>query len=141
VIERPVQQPRPPIVVAAQGPRAIYVAARHADTWNSLGGQPIEGERISLDQAVALTRRQLQTLDDACVALRRDPRAIRLSVYAFRARALASVDAAADWIGRYRELGFTEFVLGWPQPIPAQEATLERFAGDLLQTLRRADTS
>jgi alkanesulfonate monooxygenase SsuD/methylene tetrahydromethanopterin reductase-like flavin-dependent oxidoreductase (luciferase family) len=41
-IERPVQSPRPPFLVAAQGPRAIHVAARRADIWNTLGGEPIE---------------------------------------------------------------------------------------------------
>ena len=137
-VERPLQRPRPPIVVAAQGPRAIGLAARHADVWNSLGGQPIEGERVSLDAALAVTRRQVELLDEACA---REGRIVVRSVLAFRPGALTSVDAVADWIGRYRELGFTDFVLAWPGTSsgPTTLAVLERFASDVLPALRRGD--
>ena len=36
----PVQRPRPPLVIAAHGDRALRVTARYADGWNTLGGQP-----------------------------------------------------------------------------------------------------
>ena len=36
----PVQQPRPPLIIAAHGPRAMQVVARYGDGWNTLGGQP-----------------------------------------------------------------------------------------------------
>src|SRR5207249_11814750 len=32
----PVQEPRPPITVAAHGPKTLRVAARYADTWNAV---------------------------------------------------------------------------------------------------------
>jgi alkanesulfonate monooxygenase SsuD/methylene tetrahydromethanopterin reductase-like flavin-dependent oxidoreductase (luciferase family) len=33
---RPIQQPRPPLVIAAMGPVMLKYAAQHADNWNSL---------------------------------------------------------------------------------------------------------
>src|SRR4051794_41572908 len=37
-----VQQPRPPFVVAANGPRALQVAARRGDAWATTGTTPPE---------------------------------------------------------------------------------------------------
>ena len=140
VIERPVQRPRPPILVAAQAPRALRVAARHADIWNSLGGQPIEGDRLALDDAVAVTRRHVELLDDACLESGRDPSTLRRSVFAFRHDVYASPDAFAEWVGRYRDLGFDDFFVTWPtlrgQPSADREAVLEQVAADLLPRLR-----
>src|SRR5262245_10859529 len=50
---RPVQSPRPPITVAALGPVAMRIAARFADTWNSMSF--LEG----FDDQVEETRRRL----------------------------------------------------------------------------------
>ena len=60
MVEPPVQRPRPPIVIAADGPRLIDLAARRADAWNTLGGQPMRGTNAggaSLEDAVEATRR------------------------------------------------------------------------------------
>lgn len=135
VVERPIQQPRPPIVVAAQVAASIRVVARHGDAWNSLGGQPAFGDRVTRDEAVARTRRQVERLDEACREIGRDPASIRRSVFAYRAGALESDDALADWIGRYTELGFDEIILFAPRLEPEQAeriAVLERFAADKL---------
>jgi alkanesulfonate monooxygenase SsuD/methylene tetrahydromethanopterin reductase-like flavin-dependent oxidoreductase (luciferase family) len=135
-IERPLQSPRPPILVAAQGPRAIRVAARRADIWNSLGGQPIEGDALTLDDAIGVTRRQVERLDAACVEIDRDPSTIRRSVFAFRADIHASVDALDEWVGRMLEVGIGEFVIDYPADDRAAEANLERFATNSLPKLR-----
>lgn len=37
----PVQQPRPPLVIAGQVPGSLRLVARFADAWNTLGGQPL----------------------------------------------------------------------------------------------------
>jgi alkanesulfonate monooxygenase SsuD/methylene tetrahydromethanopterin reductase-like flavin-dependent oxidoreductase (luciferase family) len=42
----PVQLPRPPLTIAAQGPRTLRVAARFADTWNALAGFGRSGEEL-----------------------------------------------------------------------------------------------
>jgi len=135
-IERPVQTPRPPILVAAQGPRAIRVAARRADIWNSLGGQPIEGDALPLDGALAETRRQLEQLDAACLEIDRDPASIRRSVFTFRAAIYTSVDAFTTWVGRMLEIGIREFVIVHPGDDRDAEAILERFALDSMPGLR-----
>lgn len=137
VVERPVQTPRPPIVVAAQMTASIRVAATYGDAWNSLGGQDVTGERVSLDAAVERTRRQVEKLDAACAEIGRDPASIRRSVFAYRANALASDAALAEWIGHYTELGFDEIILFAPRSEPEHAeriAVLERFAADALTT-------
>jgi alkanesulfonate monooxygenase SsuD/methylene tetrahydromethanopterin reductase-like flavin-dependent oxidoreductase (luciferase family) len=134
-IERPLQTPRPPILVAAQGPRAIRVAARRADIWNTLGGEPIEGSAVALDEAVAATRRQAEQLDAACHEIGRDPASIRRSVFAFRVGIWESPDAFDDWVGRMLETGLRELILYYPED-RAGEAVLERVAVDSIPRLR-----
>jgi len=141
-IAPPRQRPRPPLLVAANGPRAIAVAARFADTWNTLGGQP-EGDLdpVPLSEALGRTRRQLELLEEACGRLGRDPHSIRRSMLAYRVRPplFASVGRFEDVIGRYRELGIDEFIVTWPGVItrsPEQEAVLELTAAEVLPRLR-----
>ncbi|HEX9496121.1 MAG TPA: LLM class flavin-dependent oxidoreductase [Candidatus Limnocylindria bacterium] len=142
----PVQRPRPPIVVAAQGTRTIELAARFADGWSSLGGQPAGGAaRIPLPEAVARTKEQVATLAAACTAVGRDPAAIRHSVLAFRVEQdpLSSLDAFDDFVGRYAESGMDEFLFYWP-PLatlrrretvtPGARAVLERIAAERLSS-------
>ncbi len=145
VIEPPLQRPRPPFVVAARGPRALRVAARYADTWNTLGGQPMRSESpepVALGSAVAETRRQIEQLDRACVEVGRDPRTLRRSVLVYRYDPFASVDAFHEYVARYEEVGIDEFIFYWPADpqtfaaAPEREATLERIAADVLPKLR-----
>jgi alkanesulfonate monooxygenase SsuD/methylene tetrahydromethanopterin reductase-like flavin-dependent oxidoreductase (luciferase family) len=66
---RPVQKPRPPIVLGGlAGPKAAAVAARFADEYNLHGTAPAD---------VAPKRARLQA---ACDALGRDPSTLRLSI-------------------------------------------------------------
>ncbi|HSL97352.1 MAG TPA: LLM class flavin-dependent oxidoreductase, partial [Candidatus Deferrimicrobiaceae bacterium] len=135
-VERPLQSPRPPILVAAQGPRAIRVAARRADIWNTLGGQPIEGEALPLDEAIAETRRQIEQLEAACLEIGRSPASNRRSVVTFRAGVYASIDAFDEWVGRMLEIGIPELMIIHPGDDREAEAILERFATDSLPRLR-----
>ncbi len=120
----PVQRPRPPIVVAAEGPRALLLAARHADGWCTLGGRPTtRGQTVSHDDAVGATRARVVRLEQACRDAGRDPAAIRRIVLAFRAPVdpLTSLDAFDDFVGRYAEVGMDEFVFYWPPPSVLRE--------------------
>jgi alkanesulfonate monooxygenase SsuD/methylene tetrahydromethanopterin reductase-like flavin-dependent oxidoreductase (luciferase family) len=117
----PLQTPRPPFLVAAHGERGLRVAARHADGWNSLGGQPYPGaqdptQRVSLAAAVAETRRLSERLDDLCREIGRDPATLRRSVLAYRPvpDPLSSLDAFDEYVGRYHEIDIDEFVFYWP---------------------------
>lgn len=152
----PVQRPRPPFIVAAYGDRGLRVAARHADGWNSFGGQPYRvaqdpSKRVSLVEAVAETRRLRERLDSFCQEIGRDPSTVRRSVLAYRrvVDPLSSLDAFDEYVGRYREIGIDEISFYWPpldnlfprsagssddQPVfeaarpisPAQQTTFER---------------
>jgi alkanesulfonate monooxygenase SsuD/methylene tetrahydromethanopterin reductase-like flavin-dependent oxidoreductase (luciferase family) len=67
---KPVQQPRPPIMIGAAGDKlALRVVAKHADIWNC----PTRGD-------VEEFRRKSAVLDDHCAAVGRDPSEIRRSV-------------------------------------------------------------
>jgi alkanesulfonate monooxygenase SsuD/methylene tetrahydromethanopterin reductase-like flavin-dependent oxidoreductase (luciferase family) len=96
VIERPIQRPRPPILVAAQGPRGLRITARYADVWNSLGGQPAFGEALSFGDALAATREQVDRLEDACQSIGRDPASLGRSVLVYRYNAFGSSTALAE---------------------------------------------
>ena len=140
-----IQQPRPPFVIAAQGPRGLGLVARYAETWNTLGGQPMRSEApdpVTLAEAVAKARTQIALLDQACEAIGRDPRTVRRSVLAYRTQVFGSTGAFEDYAGRYAELGFDDCVVYWPAdpgtfaPRPDQEAVMERVAADVLPRLR-----
>ncbi len=145
VIVPAIQQPRPPLVIAAQGPRGLRLVARYADAWNTLGGQPMRSfakAAIPLDEAVAATRSQIAQFDAACEAIGRNPKTIRRSVLAFRAEVFGSVGGFEEYVGRYQELGFDECIVYWPAepgtfaPRPEQEAVMERVAADVLPRFR-----
>ena len=58
----PVQQPRPPLVVAGQVPGSLRLAARFGDGWTTLGGQPLSKSGrapLSLAEAVERTGEQV----------------------------------------------------------------------------------
>ncbi len=123
----PVQKPRIPIIVGAHGPRTIGIAARHAEIWNSRGS-PAE------------MRQRSARLDDACAKANRDPSEITRSVSFFpthtSVRPWDSVNAFAEWVGSYQEIGFTDFI--FDAPPPDKRGIQERIAIDLLPSLRNS---
>jgi len=131
----PIQLPRPPLMVAAQGPRALRLVAKHADAWNTLG-QLSWVAPVSIADAIAETKRRMRALDDACAQIGRDPRSVRRSVNAFRATPdpFTSVDDFIGYVERYREIGIEEFIFYWPEA--AQEEILERVSAEVLGPLR-----
>jgi F420-dependent oxidoreductase-like protein len=122
---RPVQQPRPPLVLAAHRPRMLRIIARYADTWNSFG-------------TVEEMRERNAQLDEACASIDRDPTSIVRSLYGWAAMMpndpWDSVEAFRDMVGRYAEAGVNEFLID--QPRLEQEAVLERVAAEVLPSLR-----
>jgi alkanesulfonate monooxygenase SsuD/methylene tetrahydromethanopterin reductase-like flavin-dependent oxidoreductase (luciferase family) len=120
-LSSPVQQPRPPLLIAAHGERGLRAAARFADGWNSMGGQAYAvardpSGRVSLPEAVANTKRLSERLDEICQEIGRDHATIRRSVLAYRpvTDPLASIDAFDEYVGRYQEIGISEIVFYWP---------------------------
>jgi alkanesulfonate monooxygenase SsuD/methylene tetrahydromethanopterin reductase-like flavin-dependent oxidoreductase (luciferase family) len=74
-IPLPVQRTRPPVTIAAHGPRMLRIAAERADGWSSWGGYDIETE----EQMFSVTRDRSRRFDDLCIEAGRDPRSIRHS--------------------------------------------------------------
>lgn len=114
----PVQLPRPPLLVAAEGPRALRIAARYADAWCTLGGHfaLAAGASPTHAEAVQATHERVQKFEQSCREAGRDPRTVRRVVLAFRQPVdpLSSLDAFDEFVGSYAEVGMQEFVLYWP---------------------------
>ena len=72
-IPQPVQRPRPPITIAAHGPRMLRIAAQYADGWSSWGGYDVQTD----DDFYRITAERARRFDDLCTQFGRDPAAIR----------------------------------------------------------------
>jgi hypothetical protein len=141
----PVQRPRPPLIIAAHGDRALRVAARYGDGWNTLGGQPFPAgldpaQRLPLAEAVSRTRKLGERLDDICIEIGRDPGTIQRSVLALcpNPDPFSSLDAFDEYVGGYEAIGIGELIFYWPPveysygrrtPVPVElQARFERIA-------------
>ena len=117
----PVQQPRPPFLLGAFGPRMLKIVAKCADVWNAFG-TPQE------------MRERNQLLDEYCHELGRDPETLDRSLYYWVPKAdldpWQSEQAFQDVIGPYVEAGVNQFLLD--QPGDAQFPLLEKIAADVL---------
>ncbi len=140
---RPVQSPRPPIMLAAMGPVMLKRAARHADIWNSLSFLE------EFDAQIAETRERAGRMDEHCAAIGRDPATLTRSYTMFDATGrkrgggiayYESEDAFTDMVGRVLELGITEIGLYWPTR-PEQRPMFERIATDVIPKLKAAHPS
>jgi alkanesulfonate monooxygenase SsuD/methylene tetrahydromethanopterin reductase-like flavin-dependent oxidoreductase (luciferase family) len=117
----PVRKPRPLFVIAAHGERGLRTVARYADGWNTLGGQPYPvaedpNERLTLNEALASTRRLMERLQAICAEEGRDFSTIRQSILVYRAQVdpLSSLAAFDEYVGSYRDLGIQEIIFYWP---------------------------
>ena len=101
-----VQKPRPPLVLAAFGPRMLKIVASFADTWNAFG-TPTE------------MRQRNQMLDDYCREIGRDPDTLDRSLYYWVAKAgadpWASRDAFYSVLEPYVDAGVNQFILDQPR--------------------------
>jgi F420-dependent oxidoreductase-like protein len=143
---KPVQQPHPPILIAASGERKMLrIVARHANAWNSFGSP-------------AVFRRKIAILTEHCHAVDRDVARIEKSVLlpasigtdraawepliqGYAAFQGISTDEAPDWmllgtagevvarIETYLRVGVTHFILTLT---PFNFEVLERFAADVM---------
>lgn len=72
---RPVQLPRPPLIIAALGPVMIGHAARRADIWNTMSFA------ATFEEQIEETRARVATIDARCAAIGRDPSSLRRSIF------------------------------------------------------------
>lgn len=135
-IPGPVQSPRPPITVAAHGPKMLRIAAASADAWSQWGGYDVETEQDFL----RVTSERCRAFDEICQEVGRDPRSIRHSLVCFPPlRPWASVDAFSELVGTYANLGIDEFVLYWARrwvDAPREDVIFEQVCTDVIPALR-----
>ena len=116
VLPTPLQVPRIPIAIAAGQARGIELAARNGDGWITWGDTTLTD--LSASGTDAIVARQMKMFVEACERAGRDVNDLdRIFLIGnTEARPLASTDEFADFVGRYRDLGFTDIVLHHPRP-------------------------
>ena len=131
----PIRPPRPPFVIAANGPRAVAaavgLAARPGDGWATTG---VTAE--DQDEWWAGVGEIVGRVDEACDRAGRDPSSLDryIDLDSAPTYSLSSVEAFRDAVGRARELRFTDVVAHWPRErtrYVGDEAVLEAVAGEL----------
>ena len=133
-----VQRPRVPFVVAANGPRAMRLAARYGDGWVTTGGPGVSAGGHAADSAAAWwasVAANARRFDEALAAAGRTGPVDRyLTLDAGPVYSLSSVAAFTGAVGRAAELGFTDVVAHWPREsswYAGSEAILESVAARL----------
>jgi alkanesulfonate monooxygenase SsuD/methylene tetrahydromethanopterin reductase-like flavin-dependent oxidoreductase (luciferase family) len=130
-----VQRPRLPFVVAANGPKAMAVAAKYGTGWVTTG--PETDDEAAWWRGVAgLADRFREVL--AGIGRAKESVDFHLNADSCPVYSLTSVEHFRDVAGRARELGFTDLVVHWPRAdgvYAGSEAVLERVAADVLPEL------
>ncbi len=131
----PVQRPRLPFVVAANGPRTMTLAARFGAGWVTTGkGGETAGEWWrGIGELTEVFDQRLDAAGRERASIHR-----YLSLDASPVFSLSSVEAFRDAVGRAQELGFTDVISHWPRsssPYEGREAVLEQLASDVLPEL------
>lgn len=135
----PVQKPRPPIMIAAMGPKMLKKAARHADIWNSLSF------KASFDEQLEETRSRVDEMRANCAEIGRDPTEIRWSFTFYesdrrhRGEVLTyyqSEDVFLERVQAMIDLGMTEISLYYPF-VESQVPMFEHLAGEVIPELKR----
>ncbi len=126
-----VQGPRLPFVIAAGGPRGMRIAVEHGQTWVTVGTRDRKDGPASVDEGVTTVAAQLALLDAACEKGGRDPSTLaRMVLTGLNLDpGLGSLEQFEDTLGRYAEIGITDFVVHWPRPTPpyqGDQAAFER---------------
>ncbi len=110
------QEPRIPFAVAAAGPRGMAVAARHGQSWVTIGDRTAT-EPAPPEAGAAIVAEQVARLETACADAGRDPSTLDRIVLTglTLGSGTGSEDQLADTLGRYEEAGATDFVVHWPR--------------------------
>jgi alkanesulfonate monooxygenase SsuD/methylene tetrahydromethanopterin reductase-like flavin-dependent oxidoreductase (luciferase family) len=128
------QRPRIPFAVAATGPRAMRIAARHASVWVTNGDRSHRGPPLGPAEGAEVVRRQGAVFDEVCATERRDPTTIdRLVLTGARLDSgLQSRQAFDEVKEAYAAVGTTDLVVHWPrdtEPYAGDESVLHDILG------------
>jgi alkanesulfonate monooxygenase SsuD/methylene tetrahydromethanopterin reductase-like flavin-dependent oxidoreductase (luciferase family) len=140
----PAAAERPPLLVAAHVDATLAVAARHADIWSSYGSlfsQLRRGVKLDEKESLRLTRERGALLDAHAERAGRDPASIRKSFMAgFTEDApWQSVERFRDFVGRFTDIGITEFMFPFPLQGPHREGVFEEVVANVLPSLRAGE--
>ena len=127
----PVQQPRPPFVLAANRPKAIGFAAGRGEGWATAGTAGRDSDDAAWWNGV---REASHVFADALARADRPANSIAryLNLEALSS-SLTSVEQFRDHVGRASELAFTDVVIAWPRadgPFAGDEKILEAIAAE-----------
>lgn len=123
-----VQLPRPPLAIAATGPRGMGLAARYAETWVTTGDgrgetnlDPIEGGKVIAGQ--------VKRLEDACSRAGREPSTMaRLLLTGVGIDSgLQSPSSFVEVLEAYEQAGISDLVVHWPRSGPPYQGEMARF--------------
>ncbi len=135
---RPVQRPRPPIVIAAMGPAMLKRAAELADNWNSISFA------ANFEAQITETRERIRTVDAHCAVIGRDPRTLRRSYLMLDVQArhtgglisyYQSKEIFADQVRQVIDLGISEIGLYYPRH-DEQLPMFETIAAEVIPMLK-----
>jgi len=112
-----VGRPRVPLTVAAAGPRALRLAARHAQAWVTYGPVGPDSDGADPEQWFAAIESQGARLAEALAVESRDPTEVRRLVQIGLDTTWPVADAAAydAFLARAAALGTDEVVVHWPR--------------------------
>ena len=119
------------LVVAANGPRTIAIAARTADGWATTGPESTDATTEQWWTAIAGL---VQRFEDTARKAGRDPNTMGryLNLDSAPVLSVSSLDAFTDAAGRAAALGFTDVVVHWPRPTgvyAGDDSVLDAIAG------------
>lgn len=133
---KPIQRPRPPIVIGGRSAPLLRVVAEHADIWNIPGGD--------LEDAV----QRSELLDRYCADIGRDPASITRSIHLAvhyddpgdtTAAAAAAVDAGFEHIVLGLRAPYPDAVADWVRTTIIEPVTSHRTGGASVSSARRDD--
>jgi len=128
----PIQQPRMPFVIAANGPRSLRLAVEYGAGWVTTGPKA-----ESLERWWAALAELNGRLDDALASAGRDSATLErhLNLDSSPQFALESVAVFEEMAGHAGALGFTDVITHWPRPdgpYAGDLSVLERVASEVL---------
>jgi F420-dependent oxidoreductase-like protein len=121
---KPIQQPRPPILVGATGENvALKIVAKHADMWNSFGTPEVFRHKIAI-------------LDEHCRSIERDPATIEKSVLVSAANSAGpfEISDARRQIDEYISAGVTHIIFS---VYPKDREWVRHFAREIIPQYKK----